>query len=240
MLRAIFEEGLARRVAEFGEDDARTAQAARDLGLFLAGQGDRSAARAAFERAVRADEKRLGPSAARTLADVAELAALTEPASAAPLWQRASASPDPGVASRSLVALGAVSEQNGNRERARAFYRLALAKEEAATGVKSLRVASRLNTLSFMVEPAEAIALLDRALRISTAVVGAQRLETAAIQMNLAIRMLDSGRAARALQLATGAWSTFAEMLGPDHPRTAACRTLRDRAAELKRITDKK
>jgi hypothetical protein len=109
-----------------------------------------------------------------------------------------------------------------------------------ATGVKSLRVASRLNTLSFTVETAEAIALLERAMRISIAAVGAQRLETASIQMNLAIRMLDSGQAARALQLASGASATFAETLGSDHPRTVACRTLRDRAVELKRITDKK
>jgi hypothetical protein len=35
MLRQIFEDSLARRQLEFGANDARTAQAGRDLGLFL-------------------------------------------------------------------------------------------------------------------------------------------------------------------------------------------------------------
>lgn len=236
MLRAVFEEGLARSIAEFGEAHGRTAQAARDLGLFLITQGDRAGARGALEQAVRVDEQLLGSAARQTLADLAELASLAEPGVAASMWQRTSASPDPAVASRSLAALGSIREQNGDRESASALYRQALAKEEAATGANSMRVAARLNTLSFVVEPVEAIAVLERALK-NTASAGGHRLETASIQMNLAARLMDLSRAGRALQFATEAFATFAELLGADHPRAAASRSLRDRAAELKKIT---
>jgi hypothetical protein len=182
------------------------------------------------------DEQLLGPAARQTLADLSELASLSEPAAAAFMWQRASASPDPAVASRSLAALGSLREQSGDRESASALYRRALAMEEAATGANSIRVAARLNTLSFVVEPVEAVALLEKALRI-TAFAGGHRLETASIQMNLAARLMDLARAGRALPFAGKAAATFAEILGPDHPRTVASRTLRDRAADLKKIT---
>ena len=35
-LRKLYEDALARRLQTYGEKDARSAQAARDLGLFLA------------------------------------------------------------------------------------------------------------------------------------------------------------------------------------------------------------
>jgi hypothetical protein len=134
--------------------------------------------------------------------------------------------------------LGSLREQDGDREAARALYRRALAKQEAATGVNSMRVAARLNALSFVVEPGEAVALLERALRITVSA-GGHRLETASIQMNLAARLMDLARAGRALQFATEASATFAELLGADHPRAIASRSLRDRAAELKTISGK-
>ena len=47
-LKRIFEEALARRVKQYGTDDTRSAQAARDLGLFLKRFGEASEARSAL------------------------------------------------------------------------------------------------------------------------------------------------------------------------------------------------
>src|SRR5262245_30101269 len=95
-LRRLFEENLARTEKQYGSGDVRTAGAARDLGLFLKKAGDLTGARAALARAVKAQG---------TLADVAELAALSPAEEAEPLWQRVAASPDPGLVSRALAAL---------------------------------------------------------------------------------------------------------------------------------------
>src|ERR1700681_4121217 len=74
MFLQLFEDALTRQKEEYGVSHPRTAQAARDLGLFLRSQGDTAGARDALAEAVRIDEKALGPAAAQTFADVAELA----------------------------------------------------------------------------------------------------------------------------------------------------------------------
>src|SRR4051812_16308594 len=78
-LRRIFEDALHRRERQYGITDARTAQAARDLGMFLAREGDAADARKALAEALHADEAELGASAAQTLADAAALAAVSPP-----------------------------------------------------------------------------------------------------------------------------------------------------------------
>ena len=98
-LRQLFEDALARRRSQFGDDDIRTVQAARDLGLFLRNLGDASGARRALAEVVRIDERVLGPKAAQTLADVAELAGMSPPPEAEPLWQRAAQSSNAALAS---------------------------------------------------------------------------------------------------------------------------------------------
>ncbi|HJZ99665.1 MAG TPA: tetratricopeptide repeat protein, partial [Candidatus Solibacter sp.] len=70
MLRRLFEEALARRERQYGMEDARTAQAARDLGMFLAREGDAAGARKPLAEAVNIDETAFGPSGAQTLSDV--------------------------------------------------------------------------------------------------------------------------------------------------------------------------
>jgi hypothetical protein len=57
--------------------------------------------------------------------------------------------------------------------------------------------------------------------------------ETASIQMNLAGRLLNTASVTRAAQLAKEAAATFEEILGPEHPRTVASRSLRERASAL-------
>src|SRR5581483_2179209 len=74
MLRDLFEQHLAEQQRDHGEFDARTAESARDLGLFLRNFGDNPGAYSALSRTVAIDEKVFGPDAARTLADVADMA----------------------------------------------------------------------------------------------------------------------------------------------------------------------
>src|SRR5215212_8482932 len=93
MLRQLYEHEFERNP---------TAQAARDLGQFLVRQGDIPAARKALGEAVRLSG---------TLGDVAELAAISQPVVAEPLWKRAAESPDGEIATRSLAALGTFRER---------------------------------------------------------------------------------------------------------------------------------
>ncbi len=87
-LRGIFEEGLERRRTEYGVFDARTAQAARDLGMFLSRHGEEADARNVLDQVVRIDENVFRPADSRTLADVAELAAVSPAIQAEALWKR--------------------------------------------------------------------------------------------------------------------------------------------------------
>jgi tetratricopeptide (TPR) repeat protein len=232
MLRSLFERELAEQQARYGESDARTAQAARDLGLFLVREGDPRSGRAALETAVRVDEKLFGRAARQTLTDLAELASLVPPAEADPIWRRVAASPDGEVSARALGKLGDSRQQAGDRTGATKFYRQALARQESASGADSVRVASRLNALALAVEGEEAIALLERAIRITTIRLGPRRLETASIQMNLAGRWMAAHRAARAAGVAHEAAVTFEELLGPSHSRTIDSLMLESRCLE--------
>src|SRR5262249_48903606 len=103
MLRRLFEEALARRERQYGMEDARTARAARDLGMFLAREGDGVGARKPLAEAVKIDETAFGPSGEQTLSDVAELARVSNGGEAAALWQRASEAKDAGVAVHALM-----------------------------------------------------------------------------------------------------------------------------------------
>ena len=90
MLGKLYEEALERKKQEYGPSDTRTLQAARDLGSFLSKHGAAGGARKVFAEIVRLDESTLGTASPQTLADVASLAAVSPPAEAGPLWQRAS------------------------------------------------------------------------------------------------------------------------------------------------------
>ena len=225
MLRRLFEEEWRRNKEEYGDDDIRTAQAARDLGLFLRGQGDASGSRDALAATVRIDEKTLGPTAAQTLADVTELARVSAPQQAEPLWQRAAGSSDAKVAARALAFLGQLREIAGDPAESAKFYRRALVKEEQSSGQESAQVAIRLNALSRVVDLPEAIALLDRAVAISRRRLGADHAETATLELSLAGLLLKAGRADQSAQSSGDALSIFEKTLGADHPRTALAAT---------------
>ena len=222
MLRRMFEEGLARREREYGVSDARTAAAARDLGLYLSQAGDRAGAYQALAKALAIDEKANGAKASTTLRDAADLAAVAPPREAESLWRRASECPDAAVAARSLTALGELREAANDRSSAAALYREALRKEETASGQNGARVAVRLNALALVSDPPAAIPLLERALTINRRAWGEQHPETATTEANLSGELLAAGHTTQAVRMGTLALSNFEATLGPEHPRTAA------------------
>jgi tetratricopeptide (TPR) repeat protein len=217
VLRRLFEESLARREQQYGMSDPQTAQAARDLGLFLVKEGDAAGARDALAKTVKIDEAAFGDSAAETFADIAELAAVSPKQEADGLWQRASTSTDSAVAVRALMSLGAMR----SGAYAAGFYRKALARQESATGENSEPVAVCLNALSQVVARPEAISLLERAVAIDRRALGARHPETATMLANLAGKLVNAKRYDEALAAAAEALSIFGETLGGNHPRCA-------------------
>lgn len=222
VLRRLFEEALARRETQYGKADARTARAARDLGLFLRGQGDQREARGPLDEALRIDEKALGQAAEITLQDAAELAEVSPPGEAEPLWRRAAASRDPALASRALASLGDLRESTGDRESAIGYYRRAVDKEEAASGKTGARVAVRLNSLALATGPEQGVPLLNRALEIDRRAWGERHPETATTETNLSGLLLAAGRTNEAVRMGRLALAGFEATLGVEHPRTAA------------------
>ncbi len=222
MLRRLYEEILAKRERQYGLADARTARAASDLGLFLKEQGDADGAGRALVEALRVNEAALGPKATETLSEAAELAAVSPPPLAEPLWRRAAESADPGVAARALAALAELRETARDREGAVTLHRQALAKEEAASGKEGARVAVRLNALALALGPEQGIPLLTRALAIDRRAYGERHPETATTESNLSGLLLAAGRAPESVRVGRSALTGFESTLGPDHPRTAA------------------
>ena len=222
VLRHIYEEALRRREHQYGMADARTARAAGDLGLFLKDQGNALDARPALQEALDIDERAQGSASNATLADAAELAAVSPPALAEPLWQRAAESKDAALASRALAALGDLRQSAGDQQSAVRYFRSALEKEESATGASSARVAVRLNSLALALGPKEGIPLLNRALAIDRRVWGERHPETATTEANLCGWLLAAGRNAESVQMGRAALTGFEATLGRDHPRTGA------------------
>jgi tetratricopeptide (TPR) repeat protein len=237
-LRDLYEQHLAEQLRDHGEFDALTAQAARDLGLFLRSHGDPQAAYNALAHAVAIDEKVSGVDAPRTLADVADLASVAPLSDAGKLFERASKSSDAGAASRALVALGEMRASQGDRDGAARYWRQALARQEAA-GPDSTNAAMILNALAQVVEPGEAVPLLRRALALDRRIYGPDYPETGGVDQLLAQALLASGRAVEAVTPGREAVSILGTKLGPEHPRTAAAaNTLADVLRATRKFTE--
>jgi hypothetical protein len=200
-LRKLYEDALTRRLQTYGERDARSAQAARDLGLFLARSSDKAAARRALANALRLDDQALGPHAAQTLEDAATLAAISPAAQAEPLLRRAAGSPDPIVAGPALTNLAAIRRSAGDLASAAQLLRRALEKAEASEGRDSPTVALVLNLLAQVVGPKEAVPLLQRALAIDQQSFGPANPQTRQDARNLSALLRATGQTAEAAQL---------------------------------------
>jgi tetratricopeptide (TPR) repeat protein len=232
-LRGVFEEHLARLREQYGAFDIHTAQAARDLGMFLSRNGEPADARNILDQVVRIDEKLFGANDPRTLADVAELAGVSPAAQAEPLWKRAAQSSQPAVASRALAESGRLRALAQDRDGAAALYRAALVKEEQATGKNSAAIALDLNALAKVVDAKEAVPLLERALAIDRQILGSLHAETATTEANLAGLLADTPRNAEAIRLASQALDVFRQTVGLDHPRTAVAASILGYAYEV-------
>jgi tetratricopeptide (TPR) repeat protein len=220
MLRELYEQNVARELGEYGEFDAHTAGAARDLGLFLRRYGDASGARDALSRVILIDEKVFGSDAPRTLSDVADLASVAPPDEAVRLFERAAGSSDAAAASRAFVALGEIRASQGDRDGAAKYWRQALTRQEAASP-DSANTAMILNVLAQAVQPVDAIPLLRRALALDRKHFGPTHPEVGATDQLLAASLLSIGKAADALAPGREALSILEMQLGADHPRTA-------------------
>jgi len=201
MLRRLYEVALSRRQREYGSADARTAQAARDLGLFLYSAGDKPGARRAMADAVRIDQNAFGAAAPRTLEDVATLASVSPPVEAEPLLRRAAESPDATVAGPALTSLAELRKATGDRAGAAALFRRALEKAEIVDGKDGSTVALVLNMLALVVEPKEGVLLLGRALAIDKAALGPSHPQTLGDVRKLAGLLRQTGRTSEATQL---------------------------------------
>ena len=154
---------------------------------------------------------------------MADLATVAPVGEAGKLFERAAKSSDAGAASRALVALGEMHAGEGDREGAARYWRQALAKQEAATGPESSNVATILNVLAQVVEPAEAIPLLMVARWPSTGNYLAPGYpEIGATDELLAGALLAVGKAPDAVAPGREALAILSAKLGPEHPRTAA------------------
>ena len=200
-LRKLFEDALGRREQAYGESDARTAQAARDLGLFLCRSGDSLSARRAMANAVRLDEKSLGPNAPQTLEDIATLASVSPRTEAEPLLRRAAESPDATVAGPALTSLAAMRKAAGDQTSAAQLLRRAVEKAETADGKDSPTVALVLSLLAQVVPPKEAVPLLERALSIDQQDLGAANPQTLQDVRKLAALLRAAGQPGEAANL---------------------------------------
>ena len=173
-VRRIFEENFARN---------RTAQSARDLGMFLLKEGDRAGARRTLRQALTLDEAESSP---HTLEDAASLAGVSPAAEAEPLYRRAAESTDPSVAGPSLSALGALRKAAGDRTGAAACYRRAVTKAEALEGPNGPTVALVLMQLAGVTGRTEAVAAMQRAVAIDRQSLGPEHPQTKAMERALA------------------------------------------------------
>lgn len=199
-LQRLFEQEFERH---------HTAQAARDLGLFLARHGDARHARNALSEALRMEPE--------NLEDAFELAMVSDVNEAGPLLERAATSKDTVLAARAFDALGHWRDATGDKAGAAEAYRNALARRESA---------GALEALANDVEPAQAIPLLQRALALNRREMGARHPQTATTEANLAGKLLNAGQTDIAIRMVREAMAIFEERLGRDHPRVAVCATI--------------
>jgi tetratricopeptide (TPR) repeat protein len=221
MLRQMYEEAVRRRTEEFGRNDSHTAEAFRDLGLFLQRGGDIAGARRTLAEAVVIDETVFGKAAPQTLEDVSALAAISPAAAAGPLLERAAESTDATVAGPALSSLAALRAAAGDREGAASCLRRAIEKAEAVDGKNGMIVALLLNELAQQVDPTQGIEYLQRALEIDRAQVGERDPATILTRLNLSKTLLAAGRADDAVEAARAALGAAEGAFGAGHPGTA-------------------
>lgn len=214
--RPLYEEALARKVRQFGEQDPRSVSAMRDLAAFLM----RNQLYAEAEPWLR----RLDDSEA--LGDC--LAALNRGPEAAAEYRRNGGPP----------ALAKLAAMTSGAE-ALTLYRKALALEEKASGAMSPKVAVRLNDVALL---SREEVLFRRALAIQEKALGPTHPEAATTMNNLASLLMEKGRVDEAEAMARRAHRVLETSLGRRNVRTAVSASnladiLRARGREAAAVT---
>ena len=212
---------------------SRAAALLNNLGLHLKEIGDLSAARAAYERALRINEARYGSDHPEVATGVNNLGgtllALGDLSGARAAYERALRideavhGPDhPKVAIR-VNNLGVVLLAQGELSMARAAFERALRIDETVHGPYHPKVGIRLNNLGRALQDigdlSGARALYERALRIAEAVSPPDYPKVSIRLTNLGSVLLALGDLSGARAAYERALTTFVGFLPPDHPR---------------------
>ena len=188
-------------------EQRKTARAAEDLGLFLARHVSKEQAAVYLREALAIDQKTYPPNHARIGQDLENLIEVAPDARR--FIEQAAENQDRSIAARNLARLSSMAE---TRARAIAYARKALAAEP-------LKKAVRMNDLALLLDPTEALPLLEQALALQKKTIDPERATT---QSNLANLLLAMGRLDRAEVLQRQALAVFEATLGAAHPRVAA------------------
>ena len=233
---ALYEKAFLERAATYGEKDARTLEAARNLGLFLIKERKREAAETWLRRALgiaQSLHKQYSPEIATIQEALAQ--AVTGDSERQELHRQAARCTDPAIAASNLAKLAALQGDDAT------LLQQALTKQEQATGPQSAPVAARLNDLGLAllnVKPAAAAALFRRAMAINERTLGPRHPETATTLNNLANSLGEPGPAEPLLRRAL---AIFTATLGPGHERTGiATSNLAEAVAALGRDAESK
>ncbi|MEV4412934.1 FxSxx-COOH system tetratricopeptide repeat protein [Catellatospora sp. NPDC049609] len=216
---------------------AATATALTQLGQYLAGRGEFTAARARLRRALTINEAVHGPDHPETAVALGSLGLvereLGEPAAARAHLRRALAvfeaeyGPDHPQVAITLGNLATVEHELGEPTAARAGLQRALAISEASFGPDHPQAAVILGTLGIVEhelgEQTAAIATLRRALAVNEAVYGPDHPKVAVTLGNLGIVEHELGEQA-AIATLRRALSILEAAYGPDHPHAVATR----------------
>lgn len=206
-----------------------------NLADLLERQGDFTAARKLYERALGIQEKFFGPEHPNTAADLNNLAHLLENqgdfSTARKLYERALAiqkkvvgSEHPNTAA-ALNNLAHLMQSQGDFGGARQLYEQSLAIREKAMGPEHPNTATVLNNLANLLQSqgdfAGARQLHERALAIREKVLGPEHPDTANSLNNIATLLQSQGDPLAALPLHERALAIREKVLGREHPDTA-------------------
>jgi len=229
----------ALTVAEFGEKakvaEGPTAIIVNQVGLYLKGRSELTAARSAFERALRIDEAAYGPdhpavairvnNLGLVLKDLGDMEGARKHYERALKIDEATYGPDhPTVAIR-VNNLGSVLQDLGDMEGARKHLVRALKIDEAAYGPDHPEVARDVNNLGQVLHALRdlegARKHLVRALKIAEAAYGPDHPTVATVVSNLGRALHDLGDLEGARKHFERALKIDEAAYGPDHPAVA-------------------
>jgi tetratricopeptide (TPR) repeat protein len=162
----VYEEALAQREREAGPNDAKTARAAADLGLFLMQIGNAGVAESPLRRAMTIDVQISGASVDADRENVAlSLQALGRSEEAIALFREAASGKDAKVAARSFAKLAQLDPEHAD-----AYYRSAVAAGERASGPDNRSVAALLHEYALALRARNDDASAEPALRRALAI----------------------------------------------------------------------